>query len=207
MIGYLRRFHSAAEVRASKAGFAAGFTIIEVLMVLAIMSITMGTIYKSFAQLNRSYTTENVKAGIQQGARIAVEFMVQDIRMAGLDPLRTANAGFSAALAAQLPTTNWIEFTTDANFDGDVDSTDEFENIKYELVGNELRQTNHLGTEVMLDNVTNLTFTYLNAEDLTTTNINEVRSVIVSLTMEKPAGRAGTISRTYTTTTVRCRNL
>jgi type IV pilus assembly protein PilW len=206
MIGYLRRFSSAAEAPASKAGFATGFTIIEVLMVMAIMSITLGTIYKSFAQLNRSYTTENVKAGIQQGARIAVEFMVQDIRMAGLDPLRTANAGFSAALAAQLPTTNWIEFTTDANFDGDVDSTDEFENIKYELVGNELRQTNHLGTEVMLDNVTNLTFTYLNAEDLTTTNINEVRSVIVSLTMEKPAGRAGMISRTYTTT-VRCRNL
>ena len=65
---------------------------IEILMVLAIMSIAFGTIYKSFEQLNRSYTKENVKAGIQQGARIAVDFMVQDIRMAGLDPLGTANA-------------------------------------------------------------------------------------------------------------------
>jgi type IV pilus assembly protein PilW len=206
MTGYLKRFSSAAKAPALKAGFAAGFTVIEVLMVMAIMSITLGTIYKSFEQLNRSYTTENVKAGVQQGARIAVEFMVQDIRMAGLDPLGTAHAGFSPDLAGQLPTTNWIEFTADANFDGEIKETDDFEKIKYRLNGNKLMQKNHQGEEVMLDNVTNLTFTYLNAEDLTTTDINEVRSVIVSLTMEKPAGRAGTISRTYTTT-VRCRNL
>jgi len=132
--------------------------------------------------------------------------MVQDIRMAGLDPLGTANAGFSAGISAELPTTNWIEFTADVNFDGDVDGSDEFENIKYELVGDELRQTNHLGTETMLDNVTDLTFTFLNSDDQTTTDINDIRSVTVSLTMEKPAGRAGPISRTYTTT-VRCRNL
>ena len=179
---------------------------IEILMVLAIMSIAFGTIYKSFEQLNRSYTKENVKAGIQQGARIAVDFMVQDIRMAGLDPLGTANAGISDTIASELPTTNKFAFTADVNFDGDVDTGDDFENIRYELVGKELRQTNHQGTEVMLDNVTNLTFTYLNSEDAPTTNINEIRSVRVALTVEKPAGRAGMISRTYTTK-VRCRNL
>jgi type IV pilus assembly protein PilW len=206
MTEHLRSFPAPGKQPGPKARLAAGFTLIEALMVIAILSIAFGTIYKSFAQLNRSYTKENVKAGIQQGARIAVEFMVQDIRMAGLDPLGTANAGLSAGLAAQLPATNWIQFSADVNFDGDVDSGDTFENIKYELVGNELRQTNHLGTEVLLDNVTDLTFTYLNSEDLTTTDINAIRSVIVSLTMEKPAGRAGMISRTYTTT-VRCRNL
>jgi type IV pilus assembly protein PilW len=206
MIDHIKRFPAPAKAPGLKARLAAGFTVIELLMVMAILSIAFGTIYKSFEQLNRSYTTENVKAGIQQGTRIAVELMIQDIRMAGLDPLGTANAGISAGVAAGLPTTNWIEFTADANFDGDVDSGDEFENVKYELVGNELRQTNHLGTEIMLDNVTDLTFTYLNSADETTTDINEIRSVIVSLTMEKPAGRAGPISRTYTTT-VRCRNL
>ena len=206
MTEHLRSFPAPGRQPGPKARLAAGFTLIEVLMVIAIVSIAFGTIYKSFAQLNRSYTKENVKAGVQQGARIAVEFMVQDIRQAGLDPLGTATAGLSAGLAAQLPITNWIQFTADVNFDGDVDEGDSFENIKYELVGNELRQTNGLVTAVLLDHVTDLTFTYLNSEDLTTTDIDAVRSVIVSLTMEKPAGRAGTISRTYTTT-VRCRNL
>jgi type IV pilus assembly protein PilW len=206
MTGRLKRFFASGKSPALKAGFAAGFSIIEVLMAMAIVSIAFGTIYKSFEQLNRSYATENVKAGIQQGARIAVELMVQDIRLAGLDPLGTAEAGFAAGIEAQLPTTNWIEFTADVNFDGDVDGADEFENIKYELVGDELRQTNHLGTEVMLDHVTALSFTFLNSEDLPTTVIDEIRSVTVSLTMEKPAGSAGMTSRTYTTT-VRCRNL
>ena len=59
---------------------AAGFTMMEMLMALAIVSIAFGTIYKSFEQLNRSTATENVKAGTQQAVRIAVDFMVQDIR-------------------------------------------------------------------------------------------------------------------------------
>ena len=205
MTAHLKSFPAAADQSGLKAKRSAGFTVIEILVVIAILSITFGTIYKSFEQLNRSCTTENVKAGIQQGARIAVEFMVQDIRMAGLDPLGTAEAGISDDIAGQLPTTNWIEFTADVNFDGDVGDT--FEHIKYELDGNELKQTNHLGnSEVMLDHVTDLTFTYLNSEDHTTTDIHDIRSVTISLTMEKPAGRAGTISRSYTTT-VRCRNL
>jgi type IV pilus assembly protein PilW len=183
---------------------AAGFTVIEVLMVLAILSISFGTIYKSFEQLSRSYTNENVKAGVQQGARIAVEFMVQDIRLAGLDPLGTANAGVAATVP--LPTSTWIEFTSDMNYDGEIVATDDFETIKYELVGSELKQTNHLGQETMLDNVTNLSFTFLDADDQPPTATSDIRSVIISLTMEKPAGRGEPVERTYTTT-VRCRNL
>jgi type IV pilus assembly protein PilW len=204
MINFLKKQPVLATAPRFKDRAVKGFTIIEVLIVLAILSIALGTIYKSFAQLNRSYTTENVKAGVQQGARIAVEFMVQDIRLAGLDPLGTANAGVAAGVP--LPTSNWIEFTADANFDGEIVDTDQFEKIKYELVGNKLKQTNHLSQETMLDNVTNLSFTFLDADDQIPTTNDEIRSVIVSLTMERPAGRAEPISRTYTTT-VRCRNL
>jgi len=204
MINSLKKLPALAKSPSLKDIASKGFTVIEILMVLAILSIAFGTIYKSFAQLNRSYTAENVKAGVQQGARIAVEFMVQDIRLAGLDPLGITDAGVAAGVP--LPTSNWIEFTSDMNLDGTIVATDEFESIKYELIGDELKQTNHLGQETMLDNVTNLNFTFLDADDLTTTTNSEIRSVIISLTMEKPAGRAGPVSRTYTTT-VRCRNL
>jgi len=64
MIDYLRGICAATKAIGLKARKAAGFTVIEALMVMAIMSIAFGTIYKSFEQLNRSYTTENVKAGI-----------------------------------------------------------------------------------------------------------------------------------------------
>ena len=181
-------------------GSSVGFTMVEMLMVLAIISIAFGTIYKSFEHLNRSTTTENVKAGIQQGVRIAVDFMVQDIRLAGLNPLGTPDIGFKEYLPEK------IQFTMDANFDGDDDDT--FEDITYELdsANGTLVQTNHLGPEVLIDSVSNLNFTYLDIDDQTTMDRSEIRSVVISLTMSRPAGRDGEISRTYTTQ-VRCRNL
>jgi type IV pilus assembly protein PilW len=172
---------------------------IEMLMALAIFSIAFGTIYKSFAQLNRSTATENVKAGTQQAVRIAVDFMVQDIRLAGLNPLGSPGIGI------QTISSESIRFTMDANFDGD--DTDTFEDITYTYnSGNgTLMQTNHLGSEVLIDNITGLNFTYLDSADQTTTDLDEIRSVVISLTMQRPAGR-DEVSRTYTTR-VGCRNL
>ena len=63
----------------------AGFTLVEVLMSLAMLSIVFGTIYRTFDTFNRSYTSENVKAGVQQKSRLGIDLMVRDIRLAGLD--------------------------------------------------------------------------------------------------------------------------
>lgn len=178
----------------------AGFTMMEMLMALAIFSIAFGTIYKSFEHLNRSTATENVKAGTQQAVRIAVDFMVQDIRLAGLNPMGSPGIGFQAVSAES------IQFTMDANFDGDDEDT--FEDITYAFnsADGTLMQTNHLGAEVLIDDITSLNFTYLDSDDQTTSDLAEIRSVIISLTMQRPAGRDEEISRTYTTR-VRCRNL
>jgi prepilin-type N-terminal cleavage/methylation domain-containing protein len=176
----------------------AGFTMVEMLMALAIFSIAFGTIYKSFEHLTRSTTKENVRAGTQQGARISVDFMVQDIRLAGLNPLGTPGIGLQAI------SPDSIQFTMDANFDGDDDDT--FEDITYALTGSgTLMQTNHLGAEVLIDNVTSLNFTYLDSDDQTTSDLDEIRSVTISLTLRRPAGR-DVVERSYTTR-VRCRNL
>ena len=179
---------------------AAGFTMMEMLMALAIFSIAFGTIYKSFKQLTRSTAAENVKAGTQQAARIAVDFMVQDIRLAGLNPLGSPGIGIQAI------SPDSIRFTMDANFDGDDADTFEDLTYTYNSANGTLIQTNHLGDMVLIDNITSLNFTYLDSEDQTTSDLDEIRSVAISLTMQRPAGRDEDISRTYTTR-VRCRNL
>jgi prepilin-type N-terminal cleavage/methylation domain-containing protein len=185
----------------------AGFTLVEVLMCIAILSVLFGTIYRTFDTFNRSYANENVKAGVQQKSRIGIDLLARDIRLAGLDPLGMSNAGFNAANTGSAS----IQFTADLNYDGDVD--DPFEDMIYALNGNLLQQTADLGsgpvTATLLDNVTALTFTYLDqADNLLPEPVatNEIRTVIISLTMQRPAGRDKTVSRTYTTR-VRCRNL
>lgn len=186
----------------------AGFSMIEMLLVLAAVAIMFGAIYAGFERLNRSYAAENVKAGTQQSARVAVEMMVQDIRLAGLNPLSTAGAGIVAD-----PTPTALRFTADLNFDGDTD--DPFEDITYDMSGTTLRQTNRNvdpTPETLLENVSDLTFTYLDIDGnaIPTANLAarrlDIRSIGISLTLDRPAGRSGTVSRTYTTQ-VRCRNL
>jgi type IV pilus assembly protein PilW len=187
-----------------------GFTLIEVLCVIGVLSILFGSVYNTFGVLNRAYTTENVKALVQQRTRIGVEFMVRDIRLAGLDPLGTADAGIVAALPTR------IEVSADTNYDGDV--ADPFEDITYTLNGSNLEQINHLGQEILLDHVVDLTFLYLDAQEnnlidyalsppqVPNDHLGDIRTVVISLTMQRPAGRDEQVSRTYTTR-VRCRNL
>ena len=61
-------------------------------------------------------------------------------------------------------------------------------------------------TETLVDNVSNLRFTYFDEDDNETTDLNDIRSVAVTMTVEEPAGLDGMVSRTYNTR-VRCRNL
>jgi prepilin-type N-terminal cleavage/methylation domain-containing protein len=189
----------------------AGFSMIELLIVIGILAILFTFMYKGFERLNRYYTAENVKASTQQSARIGVEMMVQDMRLAGLNPLGTAGAGVELADATH------FRFTTDANFDGVVNAADPFERITYGLnldgtCGTCLQQTNHLGTETLLDNVNTMALTYLDdtGTAIPTANLAtrraDIRTVGITLTVNRPAGRDGTVSRTYTTQ-VRCRNL
>jgi type II secretory pathway component PulJ len=179
---------------------------IEMLIAIAMLSILFGSIYNGFVNMNRSFTTENVKAGIQQSARIGVEFMVHDIRLAGLDPLRTAGAGILEATATS------VRFTADSNLDGDLN--DPFEDIRYALNGSQLEQTNHLGTETLLDSVETIQFRYFDNENppqeiaapVTGGDLDRIRSVSIALSLERPAARDESVARTYTTQ-VQCRNL
>ena len=184
-----------------------GFTLVEVMVSIAILSILFGTIYRAFDGFTRSYVKENVKAGVQQKTRIGIDLMARDIRLAGLDPLGSANAGFNAANTNSTS----IQFTADLNYDGDLD--DPFEDIRYFLNGNQLQQTADLGTgpvtDTLLDNVIGLTFTYLNETDTPLAEpvaTDEIRTVLISLTLQREAGRDEPISRTYTSR-IRCRNL
>ena len=208
-------------------GDSEGFTLIEVMMVIAILSIAFGTIYKTFDTFNRAYTTENVVAGVQQRTRIGLEFMVQDIRMAGLDPFLTGVPGITKASLIE------IRFTADRNMDGVLDnpfvadgiSDSDLERIAYayDSAGRLemfLRDEDDLvqSQDVLLDNVIGLTFGYLDENDadlidytlmppeVPADQLDEIRTVVISLTTQRPAGRDDPVSRTYTTR-VRCRNL
>ena len=175
-----------------------GLTIVELMVVLAIMSIVAGAAYSIFASLSRSYTTQNVTAKSQLGLRIGVDTIVRDIRMAGLDPLNSADAGIVMA------TPTAIQFTSDKNLDGDVD--DPAEDITYELNGDAVLFTDNQGAATLMDHVTDFSFTYYDSAGSITTIVENIRSVQISLATSVPAGRAAPVTRQYSTR-ISCRNI
>ena len=191
---------------------ASGFTLIELLVSLAMFSIIVAAIGAVLVPLRRSFTTQEVAAGAQQTVRQAVEFMVNDIRMAGLDPLGEADAGVESASALLL------RFTMDRILPGDTEANGEIDEGNLERLtyawdapNQRVLLTRDAGTsssltDTLVDNVSNFLFRYFDADGLVTTVANDIRSVEITMTVEEPAGMEGMIARTYRTR-VRCRNL
>jgi prepilin-type N-terminal cleavage/methylation domain-containing protein len=197
----MNRIHRRPPDRFAGSPDESGFTLIELLLVIGVISILLGAIFSGFDNMGRFYTNENTKAGTQQSTRFGMETMIQDIQLAGLNPLGAAGAGFIVATATS------VQIASDLNFDGDF--SDPSENTTYALNGSRLEQTNHLGAETLVDNVSSLRFTYFdrNGDVIPEpVNIPDIRSVGISLTQTRDSGRSREISRTYRTR-IRCRNL
>ena len=222
------------------AGCQKGFTLVDILVGLAMASVLMAATISLFTTMGRSYTTQNVAADVQQVARAGIELMIQQIRMAGFDPGGNAAAAilpnfddtsvFDDAHNGQVADTDatQIAFTMDADMDGRIDNCraadgtikcpDEDDNIENELIAYRLndgaiekyRGASGAGGpywEALTEkNVSTLTFNYFDRDNDATTDPGRIATVEILLTMQEPAGRGGTVSRTYSTR-VRCRNI
>lgn len=192
-----------------------GFTAIELLISLAIMSIAMTSIYSLYMSFIRTCTKEGAKIRVQQSVRSGLDMMVRDIRLAGLDPEGTGDFGMIAV------TSQRIQFTADRDMDGELDDADatdgiddpDMEHMAYEYDGTgKLKMYLYKANgnpemdEIMAENVTDLTFTYFDSNDDTTSNLDEIRTVDIRMTIQKPSGQDGEISRTLVKR-VKCRNL
>lgn len=171
-----------------------GFSMIELLISMAIFSLLAGAIGGVYVSTSRTSTLQNASAGVQQSVRGALEIMVQDIRMAGYNPTGTDPNPASIEIAESQK----IQVTADRDGNGTIDNTN-FERIAYELVNNELRRILYGGAsnDAIINNVTDLQFTY---------PVTNPSIVDITLTVEENAGYGNTVSRTLETR-VYCRNL
>ena len=199
-------------------GNKSGYTLIEVMLVMAIFAIVLGGIYTVFTSVNRSCTNNEVSAEVMQHMRTGIGFMEQDIRMAGLDRFDSANAGFEWVLSSY-PTQTGLRFTADRNLDGAInDAALEPERITYRYdAGNQrLEQCLDEGTaaedwDTVAENVTNFQFSYFDEDDLpiaapvSNADTPRIRTVQVSMTIQQPAGRLEPVNRTLTKR-ILCRN-
>ncbi|MBN1907686.1 MAG: prepilin-type N-terminal cleavage/methylation domain-containing protein, partial [Deltaproteobacteria bacterium] len=62
-----------------------GFTLVELLIAMAIAGVVMAGVYSAYSSQQRSYLAQEQVAAVQQNLRVAMYFMEREIRMAGCD--------------------------------------------------------------------------------------------------------------------------
>lgn len=109
----------------------AGFTLIEVLIAMAVIGIVLGGIYAAYTGQVRTFNTQEQIVDMQQNIRVASYFLERELRMAGLDPTGNAGAGFVVAAADTINVT--MDFTGGAG-DGIDDDGDGLPNEGFDGV-------------------------------------------------------------------------
>src|SRR3990167_2983918 len=100
-----------------------GFTLIEIVIGLAISLILMGVAVSIFNVQRKSYSLQEQVTEMQQNVRATMDMMVREIRMAGYDPTESGFVGIGTN------TTTLLQILAD--LDGNGTSTDTNEDITY----------------------------------------------------------------------------
>ncbi len=180
-------------------GGARGFTLVELLVGLAVAALVLAAagLVLQFG-LGAVQASAN-QAEAQQGARWALERMVQEIRGAGYDPTATPPAyHFDAVTAA---TATGLTLQSDLNGNGVVDPSGSCdpaavtERVGYRLVGTELRRATDPPANTceapVVAGVTGFDLAYLDADGNPTATPSAIRTVAVTVTLAAGSGGAG----------------
>jgi len=111
-----------------------GFTLVELITSMAIGMIVLSALYSVFIMQNRTLSTQEQIAEIQQTARIGMDIMLRDIRMAGYNPSKTTSwiSGTNPGLTNA--TSDSLSFVSDLNADADTTAAEvnPEENVTYD---------------------------------------------------------------------------
>ena len=158
-----------------------GFTLIEILVALALSGIVLTAIYTAYQSQHKTYIAQEAVAEMQQNLRAGMYLLTQEIRMAGYDPRGTTDAGIVAGDFDD----DEIRFKKDSDSDGTIDDASG-EDVAYSLyssggiqkLGRKYPASNNMPVAINIDA---LDFVYLDEDNNTTATASEIRSVQITI--------------------------
>jgi prepilin-type N-terminal cleavage/methylation domain-containing protein len=123
-----------------------GFTLLETLITTVLFSIVMGGVFLLYTTMQSTLSRGELMTDLQQNARVAMDRMVQEIRMAGYDP-----TGIISQVV--LPPKSPVRAASSAcfSFIADVYGTGAAKQITYDLNGTKLRRREQTWTPGSFD--------------------------------------------------------
>jgi type IV pilus assembly protein PilW len=188
-----------------------GFSLVELLVSMMVGLLILFAVYQAFTIQNRNFKTQETNAEMLQNARVGIDFIGRELRMAGYRPTGTLNPCAGTNTASNPPCAgitsadvNSIGFTADLNGNGNLtpDDTNPNENITYTVYTSEgvmyLGRTVNGTQQPVVMNISSLTFTYYDGSNQTTTNLALIRKIRVSVTARAALPDMKNVYRTVT---------
>ena len=95
---------TAIEKRHNKWSCDRGFSLVELVVAMAISLVVMAGVYKVYVTQQDTYLLQEQVAEMQQNARVAKYVLTKDIRMVGYNPTRKVNSPtFQTSFVSKLP--------------------------------------------------------------------------------------------------------
>jgi prepilin-type N-terminal cleavage/methylation domain-containing protein len=113
-----------------------GFSLIEMLIVVAVLSVVLGAIFSTVLDGMKKYRLEENRVNTTQESREFLDQIVRDLHSAGYPGLKMFNPGALAAPAlnnATVASGLVAVSATDIWFEGDIDDTGNVQSIRYTL--------------------------------------------------------------------------
>ncbi|MFC1823195.1 prepilin-type N-terminal cleavage/methylation domain-containing protein [Thermodesulfobacteriota bacterium] len=169
----------------------AGFTIVELMVAIAMSGIVMSGIYSAYYSQQKTYTTQQQVCAMQQNLRSALFYMEREIRVAGFNPTGIPNAG--------IITSGVSTITVAMDITGDGNVTDADETVTYTLYNpdgdgdNDLGRDNGdgTGTQLVAENIDALDFVYLDGDGDVTAMNSDIRAVQIAIVARTGKGESG----------------
>jgi type II secretory pathway component PulJ len=172
----------------------------ELLVALVLLTGVMAAAYAGLDQAQRAWALGAARVETQQSARLTLERLAAEIRVAGYGG---PSARFPAVALAERQR---IALQRDLDGDGTVSASGE--RVTWRLASGVLRRDAGGGAQPVVNGVRELSFVYRDADGLETTVVDRIRSVDVALVLApdhaRPGPGVGVVAALRTT--VRLRN-
>lgn len=178
---------------------AKGFTLTELMVVVAISLSVLAAVTTSFMSQTRIYNAQEQINEMQQNARGALDVLTRELRMAGYNPNGGSFDGITYSTSQLM-----IQADLDGNGAISTSSTaNERITYAYDYTNKQItRAVGSSSAEALADNIWGFTFSYLDSAGAATTVSANIRQVSISITARTakpdPNHTANDGYRTYT---------
>jgi prepilin-type N-terminal cleavage/methylation domain-containing protein len=195
-----------------------GFTMAEMLVTAAVIAVVMAGLFTLLSTGAQTWVVGTNRSEAQQNGRLVAQRMAEEIRGAGWDPRNTQS--FAAIQALTPPQTGFV-ISNDWNADSliqnnivvAVNGVNRGEQVTYDFVSGTLRRRESQvdASAVTVTEVSNITFNYLNADDVAVANPHlaanapSIRTVEITVVTAPDNQSSSATQRVSVTSTIRAR--